>query len=199
MGHALPVSTATRRAVLTKSAWVLTMLRACSSDVTTPYELMWTANVRMQSMASLIACGHGRDSEVRSERQPLAWGGGAAGRAEKASKRCRRPGHLLRLTVVSKTESGLEQQQEAHGGAEDGVSGVGDKEVVVVLEVYGNYAMECSEHREGSHLGERARRVHPSSSGLLLRGAVHDPRRRAGGACACACACGSTATWGMTE
>jgi hypothetical protein len=42
------------------------MLRACSSDVTTPYELTWTANVRMQSMASLMVWGHARDNEVRS-------------------------------------------------------------------------------------------------------------------------------------
>ena len=56
------------------------MLRACSSDVTTPYELTWTANVRMQSMASLMVWGHTRDNDIMSgagdRQKPPARSGG---------------------------------------------------------------------------------------------------------------------------
>ena len=72
-----------------------------------------------------------------------------------------RPVHLLCGGVVPIAQSGLEQQQEAHGGAEDGVGGVGDEEVVVFFEVHCDDSVECGEHRQGCHLREA---VHHSAA-----------------------------------
>ena len=63
----------------------------------------------------------------------------------------------------------LEQQQDADGGAEDGMRGIGDKQIIVFFEVDRHNAIKRCQDGEGRHLVQKvAARLSPQCSRTSL-------------------------------